>query len=425
MSAPYFFTWAAQREAQALPLAGGEGAWYWLEDGSRWLDLGSFSYQVNLGHGERRIINAIRAQADQLCLATPNADFAAKRELAERLLALAPPGFSKVFFTLGGAEANENALKIARMVTGRYKLVSRYRSYHGATMGALALTGDWRRPPLEPALPGVIHALDCYCDRCPFGKRPDSCERECARHIGDILALEGQGSVAAVVLEPVPGANGVLVPPADYWPLVRSACDRDGALLIADEVLTGFGRTGTCFAVEHWGVVPDIITCAKGLTGGYAPLGAVLVHERVASHFDTEVLACGLTSYAHPLGCAAGVAALKVYEEDALFARAAALEPVLLAELRAIEEQCLPVVEHVRGIGLLGCIELAGEPSLWRALTAALAARRVAVHAEPRRGTLIVAPPLVIEESELRQGMALVREAISEAISATKGLSHE
>src|SRR5215468_2545421 len=300
MDYPFFFTWSAQNAVKPIELTGGEGAWFTTADGSRWLDLGSLAYQVSAGHGRKRIVEAIKRQADELCLGMANAVFPAKVELAERLLAMAGPGFSKVFFTLGGAEANENALKIARQVTNRIKLVSRYRSYHGASMGALSLTGDWRRTLMEPGIAGVVHVQDCYCDRCPFGKRVDSCARECATHIGQTMALEGHRSVAAVILEPVPGANGVLVPPAEYWPLVRAACDAEGALLIADEVLTGFGRTGKPFGFQHWDVVPDLITTAKGLASGYATIGAVIVHERIAKHFDEHVLACGLTYYAHP-----------------------------------------------------------------------------------------------------------------------------
>jgi len=211
---PFFFTWTAQKAARPIEMTGGEGAWFTTADGGRWLDLGSLSYQVNAGHGHPRIIAAIKRQADQLCVASPSAVFPAKIELAQKLLALAGPGYSKVFFTLGGSESNENAIKIARLVTGRQKLMSRYRSYHGASMGALTLTGDWRRPAVEPGIPGVVHVQDCYCDRCPFGQRVETCKRECALNIGEIMRLEG-GGFAALFLEPVAGSNGVLVPPAD------------------------------------------------------------------------------------------------------------------------------------------------------------------------------------------------------------------
>ncbi|HEY0252831.1 MAG TPA: aminotransferase class III-fold pyridoxal phosphate-dependent enzyme, partial [Kofleriaceae bacterium] len=231
---PFFFTWSAQDNAKPFELTGGEGAWFFTKDGGRWLDLGALSYQVNVGHGNKRIVEAIKRQADELCLSAPNAVYPAKVELAERLLKMAGPQYSKVFFTLGGAEANENALKMARLYTKRLKNLARRSSYHGASMGALSLTGDWRRPPLEPGIPGIIRAEDCNCDHCPFGKRVETCARECASHIGDLLRAEGPRQTAAVFLEPVPGANGVLVPPPEYWPMVRKECDADGALLVAD-----------------------------------------------------------------------------------------------------------------------------------------------------------------------------------------------
>jgi taurine---2-oxoglutarate transaminase len=401
---PFFFTWTAQSAAKPFELTGGEGAWFTTADGSRWLDLGALSYQVNAGHGQRRIVDAIKRQADELCLSAPNAVFPAKTELARRLLAMAGPGFSKVFFTLGGAEANENALKIARQVTGRLKLVSRYRSYHGASMGALTLTGDWRRPPLEPGIPGVVHVQDCYCDRCPFGQRVETCKRECATNIGSTMQLEGARSVAAVILEPVPGANGVLVPPPEYWPLVRAACDAEGALLIADEVLTGFGRTGKPFGFQHWDVVPDLITVAKGLASGYATIGAVIVHERVARHFDSNVLACGLTYYAHPTACAAALATLEVYDADGMYANAARLGPVLRRELDAIAAR-VSVRSFVRSLGLLGALELEAPADAWTQLGAELGRRKLSLHLDPRRGTAIFAPPLCITEDELVRGM--------------------
>lgn len=417
---PFFFTWTDQRSAEPMHLTGGDGAYFDTADGTRWLDLASFSYQANLGHGHPRMAEALQRQAGAMCVTMPNAVYPAKVELAERLLALAPAGFSRVFFTLGGSESVENALKIARMVTGRYKLVSRYRSYHGATMGAITLSGDWRRAAVEPGLPGVVHALDCYCDRCPFGKTVDTCRRECARHIDELMQLEGRGSVAAVILEPVVGANGVLVPPPEYWPLVREACDRHGALLIADEVLTGFGRTGRCFAFEHFDVVPDMICVAKGLTGGYAPLGAVLVHERVARHFDDNVLACGLTNYAHPLGCAAGLEALRIYEDERLFERSGLLGAVLQSEVRAMTASAsvAPACRAVRGLGMLAGMELDLPAGAWTALGAALRARKLFVHTYPSRGMIILSPPLCIDESTLREGVRLLGDALASVLPA-------
>ena len=407
---PFFFTWGTQAGAKPLELTGGEGAWFTTPEG-RWLDLGALSYQVNVGHGNKRIVEAIKRQADELCLSAPNAVYPAKVELAQRLLEMAGPGFSKVFFTLGGAEANENALKIARLYTKRQKNLARRSSYHGASLGALSLTGDWRRPPLEPLLPGVVRAEDCYCDRCPFGKHVQSCARECASHIGDLLAVEGPGQVAGVFLEPVPGANGVLVPPPEYWPMVRDACSADGALLVADEVLTGFGRTGKPFGFQHWGVVPDLITVAKGLASGYATIGAVIVHERIAKHFDDHVLVCGLTYYAHPIACAAALETMKVYQDEHLYANAERLGPVLLRELEAIRLAIAPRA-FTRGLGLLAALEVDAAPiEQWHQLGAELGKRRLSLHVDGKKGTAIFAPPLCISEQELVTGVRSFGEA--------------
>jgi taurine--2-oxoglutarate transaminase len=283
----------------------------------------------------------------------------------------------------------------------------------------LTLTGDWRRTAVEPGIPGVIHVQDCYCDRCPFGKTVDRCGRECATNIGATMQLEGSRSVAAVFLEPVPGANGVLVPPAEYWPIVRAACDAEGALLVADEVLCGFGRTGKAFGYQHWDVTPDLITCAKGLTSGYQPLGAVIVHERVARHFDDHVLACGLTYYAHPTACAAAVETLKLYEDEQLFANAARLDPVLRRELAAVAAR-LAVPSFTRSLGLLGALEVEAPPDAWRQLARELAARRLSLHNDGRRGTAVIAPPLCITEDELVRGMRSFGDA---AVAAFGGLS--
>jgi len=414
---PFFFTWTAQNAAKPLELTGGEGAWFTTSDGGRWLDLGALSYQVNAGHGRQRIVDAIKRQADSLCLSAPNAVFPAKVELAQRLLAMAGPGFSKVFFTLGGAEANENAIKIARLVTGRHKMISRYRSYHGASMGALALTGDWRRAPLEPLIPGVVHVHDCECERCASGNRGPVCDRAYGKEIERTMQQEGARTTAAVFLEPVPGANGAWVPPPDYWPTVRAACDADGALLVADEVLTGFGRIGKPFGFQHWNVVPDMITIAKGLASGYATIGAVIVHERVAKHFDANVLACGLTYYAHPTACAAALETMKLYDDEQLYANSARLGPVLLRELDAVAAK-IAVPSHVRGLGLLAALAPQASPAQWTVLGTELATRKLSLHVDGKRGTAIFAPPLCITEEELVRGIRSFGEA---AVSAFGG----
>ena len=410
---PFFLTWSAQRTALPQEITGGIGARLRTSDGAEWLDLASLSYQANLGHGNARVVDAIKRQADELLLTTPNGLFPAKIALAEKLLAHAPPGFTKVFFTLGGAEATENALKIARMATGRHKLMARYRSYHGASMGALSLSGDYRRPPLEPGLVGVVHVLDCYESRKPGGARVLEGGGS-AEAIARTLELEGARSVAAVFVEPVPGANGVLVPPPGYWDELRAACDRHGTLLVADCVLNGFGRLGTFYGFEAIGsAAPDMITISKGLTGGYAPLGAVLVHERVARHFEDQVLYAGLTFYGHPLGVAAALEAVTIYEDDDLVARAAQLGERLASAWTAMQDRHPTLVLRSRSIGLLAAIELDVDDARWARLEHELAKRHVMTHPNKRIRTLIVSPPLVISDAELDDGLARIEAALT------------
>jgi taurine---2-oxoglutarate transaminase len=412
---PFFFTWTAQRDAQPIHITGGSGAHFTTADGATWTDLASLTYQANLGHGHPRMIAAVQRQAAELCLTTPSAIYPAKVELAQRLLALAPPGFSKVFFTLGGAEAVENAVKIARLFTGRYKLISRYRSYHGATLGALTLSGDYRRPPLEPGLTGVIHVLDN--DLFALGGATLPGGR--LTTIDRVIALEGPQTVAGVILESIPGANGVYVPPPGYWRQVRDACDQHGVLLIADEVLTGFGRTGKMFAIEHFdGVVPDMITVGKALTGGYGVLGAVLVHDRVARHFDDKPLLAGLTHYAHPLGCAAALEALNIYRDEDLISRAAALEPDLLNPLRALQAAYPAAVTDVRGRGLLAAIDFGGATNAqFKAICNGLSDRRVLTHPRAAERMIVISPPLCIAPADLSQGLSALADAVAAALS--------
>lgn len=414
---PYFFTWSAQRGAQPFEITGGQGAHFRLADGSRWLDLGSLSYQASLGHGHPRLVEAVRAQAGRLLLTTPSGAYPEKTALAERLLAHAPPGFEKgkVFFTLGGAEATENALKIARLFSGRHKLVSRYRSYHGASMGALTLSGDHRRPPLEPGLVGVTHVLDCFASRVPGGETIVEGGGS-AEALARTLELEGKGTVAAVFLEPVPGANGALVPPPGYWDAVRAACDAHGALLVADCVLNGFGRLGSWYGFEAVGsAAPDLITLSKGITGGYAPLGAVLVSERVARHFDDHVLHAGLTFYGHPLGVGTALEAMRIYEDEKLVERAAELGVRIGARLCALQDRHGARVPRLRHLGLLSGLELMLEPAAYARLKEDVEHRGLYVHWNDRYRTLLLAPPLVIEERDLDAGLDSIEEAIAGA----------
>jgi taurine--2-oxoglutarate transaminase len=423
-----FYTWSAQDKASPISITGGDGAVFYDADGERWLDFESQVFNCNLGHGESRVTAAIQTQAATLGVAHPAAVYPAKAELGEALNRITPEGMDRFFLCLSGSEAVENALKICRQVTGRSKVIARRRSYHGASMGALSLTGDPRRWPLEPGLWGVLRLDDPYCYRCPYGLKPESCALQCATHLEHLLEMEDPQSIAAVFMEGVTGTNGGFIPPDGYWPKIREICDRHGILLVADEVFTGFGRTGEWFAVNHWDVKPDLITMAKGVTGGYAPLGVVGVSSEIAQHFDSNTLWCGLTGYAHPLSCAAAVAAIEVYEADGLMAASKARGVLMLDLLKALKKDC-PVIGDVRGLGLFGTIEFVQDPvektpmsiygrtpekgSFMPRLAEALRKRRV--HAASKWTHLFLAPPLCISETEMREGIELIKSAIEEA----------
>ncbi len=407
---PFFFTWQAQKDATPVEMTGGEGAFFHTPDGPV-LDLGGLSYQMNLGHGRKRVTDAIKAQADRLCVCLPSGTFPEKTALAEALLAKAPEGFSRVFFCLGGSDANEHALKIARLATGRYKTLSRYRSYHGSSMGAVSMTGDWRRNAVEPGMVGAVHVMDLDGQA---GDLPNGTA------IPRMLELEG--NVAAVFLEPIVGANGVLIPPDGYFQAVRKACDAHGTLLVCDEVLVGFGRTGKFFAFEHFDVEPDIITCGKALTGGYGVLGAVLVHDRVAQKFEEQTLATGLTHYAHPLGVAAALETLRVMDDEGLVEAAASLEAPLAEMIQSLIEKHDKVLRY-RIKGLLAGIDLDLTEAQLGQLRAALRARHVHVHVKGERqlrgpgGAIVLSPPLSITVDELRDGMARIDSALTQITS--------
>jgi taurine--2-oxoglutarate transaminase len=405
-----FFTWTAQRDAAPVEIVGGQGARFQTADGADWIDLGSMVWNANLGHGHPGMRRALAVAAERGLLAMPASAFPDKLRAAELLLEVAPRELrgGKVFFCLSGAEANENAVKMARMATGRTKIVYRTRSYHGATLGMLSYSGDPRRVPFDPGLPGGVPWDDPYV---------------VAPHPGDldaVLAREGPDTVAAVLLEGVVGANGVIIPPAGYWRRVRQICDRHGVLLIADEVLSGFGRTGRWFAIDHDDVSPDLLTCAKGLSAGYAPAGAVVTSPRLARYFQDHTLACGLTAYAHPLTCAAIAAAIESYRDDSLIRRAAGLGDWLRPRLEALVG-ARPRLGNLRGLGLLWALDVLesdGTPAAgarMRALRDALGARHLHLH--KRDNMLFLAPPLVATETDLRDALDRLTQALDEVLA--------
>src|SRR5881296_2054105 len=350
-------SWSVQDALDPIPVAGGEGRYFWDYDGKRYLDFASQLVNVSIGHQHPRVVAAIKEQAEKLCTIGPPMATEPRSTLARLLAELTPGDLQMSFFTNGGAEANENAIKLARWYTGRHKIIARYRSYHGATAGSITLTGDPRRWPAEPGIPGVVRMLDPYTYRCPAG-HPDPCP-VCtgAPHLEEILQYEGPHTVAAVILETIVGTNGIIPPPDGYLQSIRQVCDRYGILLILDEVMAGFGRSGRWFACEHWDVVPDILTTAKGINSGYVPLGAMTVREHVYDAIKDRFFAAGLTYSGHPLACAAGVASIEAFREEEIVENSAAMGDVLGAGLAALAERH-PSIGEVRGLGCFWGLEL-------------------------------------------------------------------
>src|SRR3954452_12694342 len=350
--------WTVQeREDPVLEFDHGEGVFFYDRQGRRYLDFLSQLFQSNLGHGNRRVIKAIQQQAERACCVSPSMLTEQRVALAEQLARRTPGDLGRCFFVNSGSEANDQAFILARMITGRPKIFAKYRSYHGTTYGTLGVGGDPRRAAIEPGPPGTVRFFDPYCYRCDFGLKSPDCQIHCLNALERQLQLENPATVAAVVVEPVTGAAGGFPLPDGYLPRLRQLCDRYGILLIADEVITGFGRTGAWFGVDHEGVVPDLMTMAKGLTSGYVPAGAVVLREPLAQALEKRYLPLGGTFSGHPLACAAALACLAEYEERGLFENARRLGGVLLERLHDLARRH-PRVGDVRGKGLLACLEL-------------------------------------------------------------------
>jgi taurine--2-oxoglutarate transaminase len=424
-----FWTWSAQAKVNPIPVKRAEGVYFWDTDGKRYLDFNSMTMCVNIGHGNRRVIQAMQDQAAELAYAAPG--MATKvRALASKMVADVTPGgvLSKILFTLGGADANENAVKLARGYTGRFKVLTRYRSYHGATAGAMALTGDPRRFAWEPGLmPGVVHFLDPYRYRSTFHRaNPDISETDFCQdylnHLEEVIRYEGPETIAAILIESVTGTNGIIIPPDGYMQGVRAMCDKFGIVMIADEVMSGFGRTGKWFAVDHWNVVPDIITMAKGLTSAYAPLGAVAMKPEIAAAFDEHIFESGLTYTSHPVSLAAAVANITVMREEKIVEHSAEMGPVLNRMLRDLGE-AHPSVGEVRSIGLFGIIELVKdrktkEPMApWNSSSPEMTSFRKyclehGLFLYTHWHTALIIPPLIITGEQLQEGMDVLDGAL-------------
>ncbi|PWI42492.1 aspartate aminotransferase family protein [Streptomyces sp. ICBB 8177] len=429
-----FHSWSAQELIDPLAVAGAEGSYFWDYEGNRYLDFSSQLVNTNIGHQHPKVVAAIQEQAGRLATFAPAFAIDVRSEAARLVAELTPGDLDKIFFTNGGAEAVENAVRMARLHTGRPKVLSAYRSYHGATSTAINLTGDPRRWPSDTASAGVVHFWGPFLYRSPF--HADSEEQECERalaHLEELIAFEGPQSVAAIILETVVGTAGILVPPAGYLAGVRELCDRHGIVFILDEVMAGFGRTGKWFAADHWGVTPDLMTFAKGVNSGYVPLGGVAISEKIAATFAKRPYPGGLTYSGHPLACASAVATINAMREERIVENAAAIgENVIGPALRDLAERH-PSVGEVRGMGVFWALDLVKDKETREPLVPynasgadnAPMARFAAACKERGLWPFVnmnrthVVPPCTVTEAEVKEGLAALDAALTVADEAT------
>jgi taurine--2-oxoglutarate transaminase len=418
-------SWSRQKGLNPLVIEKAEGIYLWDSSGRRYTDMSSQLVNMNLGHGNKAIIEAVKTQADRYCYVSPSYASGPRGELAKLLISLLPDNFGKIFFTNAGADANENAVKIARMYTGRNKVLSRYRSYHGSSFGAGNLTGEVRRYALEPGIPGFIHFFAPYVYREPVNFPS---EREAADYylhkLREQVLYENPPTIAAIVIETISGSNGVVIPPEGYIQGIRKICDEFGIMMICDEVMMGFGRTGKLFAFEHWGVKPDLVTFAKGVTCGYVPLGGVAVSSKIAEYFDDHLLSCGLTYSGHPLACAAGIASVNYLIETRTLDNVNARGAELAAALTALKAKHRTVGD-VRSKGLMSAIELVKDKKtreplvpygqdpegIMKKVNGELAKRGFMTFTH--ENMIIAAPPLIITGEQLAEELAKLDEVLT------------
>ena len=421
------FSWSVQGAVDPIAIDHAEGIYLYTPEGQRIIDFNSQLMSVNIGHGDRRVIDAIHEQALKLQYVQPAFATEIRARLGAKLAEILPGDMDKVFFTLGGAEAIENAIKFARHATGRHKVLARYRAYHGATLGAMTLTGDPRRWANEPALVGVVR----YPDTHRWGEAEPRPVAESLQGLEDVIRYEGPHTIAAVFLETIVGTNGILIPPDGYIAGVREICDRHGILMVADEVMAGFGRTGRWFAIDHWGVTPDLMTMAKGLTSSYLPLGAVAMRPSVAETFQDRMFYGGLTYSSHPVSLAAALATIGVYEEDGLIEHTARLDPVLRAHHERLAAKH-PSVGATRNLGLFGIIDLVRSHDPWTPLTPfngtsdemkaiGKSLREAGLYTMIANNSIHTNPPLCITEAQLAEGFEIIDRALDIADQAVVG----
>lgn len=420
------FSWSKQKGINPIAVEYGEGVYLYDYDGKKYLDFSSGLMNVNIGHGNQRITNAVVKQMQQVSFVTPSCATKVRGALGKKLAEITPGSLNKTLFTVCGATSIDNAIKLARLYTGRHKIIAKYRAYHGASYAAMSAGGDPRKLQSDSQqLPNMIHVEDPYCYRCPFGQKFESCHYECASHVERVIEFEGPQNIAAILMEGESGSSGCIKYPPDYFKKIRALCDKHGILLIVDEVMSGFGRTGKWFGIENHGVVPDMIATAKGITSGYLPFGALIVSDEIAAHYDDRVLMLGLTYSAHPVACAAALENLKIYEDENLIENAAAMGKYLekrVEEMKLIHSS----IGDYRTTGLLGCIELVknreskepmapfnanpNEMAVMNKVAAKI--KELGMYTFVRWNYIFIAPPLCITKNQIDEGLAIISQAL-------------
>jgi taurine--2-oxoglutarate transaminase len=426
------FSWSKQKGIAPIAVERGEGVYLFDYDGKRYLDFSSGLMNVNIGHGDQRVTEAVVRQMQEVAYVTPSCVTKVRGELGKKIASITPPGLTKTLFTVCGATSIDNAIKLARLYTGRHKIIAKYRAFHGASYGSMTAGGDPRKLPADSQqMPNVVHIEDPYCYHCPFGQTFGSCRYECVSHLQRVIEFEGPQNIAAIMLEGESGSSGCIKYPPDYFRQVRELCDKHGILLIADEVMSGWGRTGKWFGIDHHGVVPDMIATAKGITAGYLPLGALIVSEKIAKQYDDNVLWLGLTYSAHPVALAAALEVINIYEQDDLIGNAARMGLYLDQQIEALKQKH-PCIGDWRNTGLLGCLEIVknrqtkqpmapfnakpDEMVVMNGVAAKL--KELGMYTFVRWNYIFIAPPLCITREQIDEGLQIISEGLKIADGA-------
>lgn len=421
------FSWSKQKGISPIAVKSGKGVYLYDYDDKRYIDFSSGLMNVNIGHGHQRVTDAVVKQMQEISYVTPSCVTKVRGELGKKLASITPPGLNKTLFTVCGATAIDNAIKLARLYTGRHKIITRYRAFHGASYGAMSAGGDPRKLPADSQqAPNFVHVEDPFCYRCPFGQKFGACQYECISHIERVIEFEGPGNVAAILMEGESGSSGCIKYPVGYFKKLRAICDKHGILLIVDEVMSGFGRTGKWFGIDNHGVIPDIIATAKGLTAGYIPFGALIVSDEIAAYYDERPLMLGLTYSAHAVACAAALEVLHIYEDEDLISNAAEMGKYIDSKVEAMKA-IHPSIGDFRNTGLLGCIELVKNRTTKEPMApfnakpeemvimnqVAAKIKELGMYTFVRWNYIFIAPPLCITKEQVDEGLAIISKSIA------------